>query len=86
MLSELGTWVNSYRPTKIRVTVYSATSQTVNMLLYDSIWGDLASWEQTINGQQVVEANITFGSNDIGVLYHISDMDNPISIRNIEFE
>lgn len=86
-LSELGTWVENYRPSKIRVTFTGATN--VSLVIAD-INGDIIAEVGNIgnyiytSGTEVELDFVTYGE-DINFLGMIAANGNIFSITNIEF-
>lgn len=88
-LIELGTWVEGYRPTKIRIT-YTGDPNTA-LYLRDSNNAIIAQEGNTFTFtyQSLEEENITFGNYDIRKIEMYNDWgDDPdvyINVTNIEF-
>ena len=84
-LEEAGTWVEGYRPSQIRVTLYSATSQIVNGTLYDTSYNTVGSISGTVDGETVLtDTTLSWSALDISLL--VCSSGEVYSIRNIEFK
>ena len=92
ILVNLTTWVDSYRPTKCRITFYATDSHNVVIGLKDENedgLGGVSGSGATLNGgsETIVEFNLTFGSYNIYKLQTTNQATNyTYSIRNIEFK
>jgi len=92
-LTDIGTWVRGYRPTKIRVTiVVYGFPESGSVYLYDAENNVLASATNQLlsNGvPKVLEMNLTFQGTtaeyDIDRLSHVISASGPFRITNIEF-
>lgn len=81
VLEELGTWVNGYRPTKVRLSL-SPTSATIGgCQLEDTAWNWISSDTDVTHLQEV---DIAWQGADIRY-FHFGINNNGINITNIEF-
>lgn len=86
LIIELGTWVDSYRPTKVRVTFTGATNACLG--LQDKNGDPIAEEGElavSYTYQSLEEIDIIFGSYDIEVLLIAAANGDTFSITNIEF-
>ena len=83
-LGELGTWVEGYRPTKLRITTTGATTNFL-VKLWDTDSNEIAAMVTGYNSGD--ELDITFGLLDIKYLAITNDGSTgfPFSVTNIEF-
>jgi hypothetical protein len=80
-LDQLGTWVNGYRPTKIRITHTAGVGVDIDIQLEDSNGDNIVNFVPAATGQEI---DITFGSYDIMTLFMYGSA-NAFSVTNIEF-
>lgn len=78
-ITEVGTWVNGYRPTKMRMTY--TDDDTFNLGLYDAVGNVIASDAAYVSG---TELDITFVGNDIRFIAFTGSTANLV-VTSIEF-
>lgn len=93
-LIDSGSWAASYRPTKIRVTIYAdgdiQGDNYFQIYIWDSSYGTLASSGNfNVNaGSTQKEMDLSFGANDINEFFITEyNQGSPVNyyITNIEF-
>jgi hypothetical protein len=79
-LEELGTWVNNFRPLKIRIT-HNYVSGALEMILKDKLSNIIAQDVSLISGEEI---DINWDDYDIDNLFFL-EFDTNYEIQNIEF-